>query len=164
VDERAAIQQALESNVKVDASRIEKVDGHWVIAVSTHSFASPISVRESLRVEVQLVPPPSITVSNPGESLLDIDLTEYEQSRFSRFTPPANEWEIRLCDLLSQITGRAAVGAEDELFDLGVDSFGTVQLCALLDERYGASLEMSEAYNAATARGISSLLRGRERI
>jgi hypothetical protein len=52
-----------------------------------------------------------------------------------KYSAPKNEAERQLCSIMAEVLKVPKVGADDDFFDLGGDSFGAMEMASLAEER-----------------------------
>jgi amino acid adenylation domain-containing protein len=79
----------------------------------------------------------------------------YKPQAVSRdYEPPRGDVETRLANLWQEILKVDSVGANDDFFELGGDSFKAIRIAA----RFGVELEVPDVYNLRTIRNIANKL------
>ena len=74
-------------------------------------------------------------------------------------TPPRDELERRLLDHVQDRTGLGPIGVDQDLFELGVDSFTAIELLVHLEEEYGVSFPASSWIDLATIADLARAVR-----
>nr|WP_308309735.1 condensation domain-containing protein [Streptomyces sp. CHD11] len=67
----------------------------------------------------------------------------------------------RLCELAAEVLGRTAVGADDDLFDLGCDSLTALRLTGRIEADTDARLDVSAVFRHRTPRALAAALTAR---
>ncbi|MEU3100296.1 amino acid adenylation domain-containing protein [Streptomyces griseoflavus] len=67
----------------------------------------------------------------------------------------------RLCDLAADILGRTAVGADDDVFDLGCDSLTALRLVGRIEAELDTGLDVSAVFRHRTPRALAAALTAR---
>jgi len=75
------------------------------------------------------------------------------------FMPPHDAYERDLTVMCETILGVHPIGVRDDLFDLGLDSLGAVQLVAHIDKVYGEDLPPATLFHSPTVAQLAMILR-----
>jgi acyl carrier protein len=164
-DQAFQIEQALRAHPDVDDVRVCEVDGHRVAAVAPRGFASATELREY--AFQRLGAPADDLGVTLVETTGDIDVEALavrlagRPQDLSRFRGPASATERWLCERLAARLRVVRVGAEDDLFDLGVDSHDAIALLAEISERFAVDLPLEALYRSPTLRALAAELSAR---
>ncbi|MCV7012892.1 non-ribosomal peptide synthase/polyketide synthase [Mycolicibacterium madagascariense] len=74
--------------------------------------------------------------------------------------PPRTAAEERLCRLFADVLGVAAVGVDDDFFDLGGHSLLSIRLIGLVRAELGAEMSLKHVFDAPTPAALAALLAG----
>jgi acyl carrier protein len=108
---------------------------------------------------VQVVPLPAIPRSADGavDRGKVIDFMR-RPGTVLRYEPPGNDTERALVDLVLTLLPDARVSITDTLGALGGDSVVTVELAALVSERFGVEIEAHALFTAGSLHELASLI------
>ncbi|MFD3624607.1 condensation domain-containing protein, partial [Streptomyces sp. NPDC058698] len=67
----------------------------------------------------------------------------------------------RLCELAAEVLGRTAVGADDDVFDLGADSLTALRLAGRIEAELDVGLDVSAVFRHRTPRALAAALTAR---
>ncbi|MBO5558447.1 amino acid adenylation domain-containing protein [Ruminococcus sp.] len=70
-----------------------------------------------------------------------------------KYSAPKNEAERQLCSIMAEVLKVPKVGADDDFFDLGGDSFGAMEMASLAEER-GIYFSVRSVYERRTVRRL----------
>ena len=76
----------------------------------------------------------------------------------SEYVSPSNSYEHRLTRLIESILSFFPIGIKDNLFDLGINSMLTVQLCSLVHQEFKIELNLQDVYDYPTISELSELI------
>lgn len=74
------------------------------------------------------------------------------------YAPPEGELEATVAEIWGQVLGFDRIGAHDNFFDLGGDSFLATRLAARLREELGIDLPVARLYEGTTVRALARIL------
>ena len=74
------------------------------------------------------------------------------------YTPPRDEHEQVLADILTQILGVERVGVQDNIFELGADSLSVTEFLAAIHDRFGANLQYGTLVESLTVEALARRL------
>jgi amino acid adenylation domain-containing protein/non-ribosomal peptide synthase protein (TIGR01720 family) len=92
------------------------------------------------------------TLSNGKADRNQLRATYRPQAVSRDYEPPRGDVETRLASLWQEILKVDSVGANDDFFELGGDSFKAIRIAA----RFGVGLEVPDVYNLRTIRNIAN--------
>nr|MCR5236995.1 amino acid adenylation domain-containing protein [Lachnospiraceae bacterium] len=72
--------------------------------------------------------------------------------------PAENEKQETILGIVKEVIGDVKIGITTDLFAVGLSSLGCIRLCALLAEKFGRSITISELFENKTIRDIEKLL------
>ncbi len=99
----------------------------------------PLGVRGKL--DRSALPPPPDTVEHP-------------------YREPADDRERALAAIFTEVLGLERVGADDDFFDLGGDSFAVVELVAAVAEEFGTEIDVTTVLEAPTVATLTRHVAG----
>jgi acyl carrier protein len=137
--------------------------GRWIVAIRSGGGVSPVEYRnltwEHLGADT---PAPVIVMADPSAVELTTETVEQTPAeRRSVYLAARDDVEEYVCAVAAEATQTAAVGAEDDLFDLGADSLALIEISTAVFEKYGVRLEMQEVFEAGDPAGVSRLVHAR---
>jgi thioesterase domain-containing protein/acyl carrier protein len=73
-------------------------------------------------------------------------------------TPPRDERERVLCEILADLLGLPAIGVHENVFDLGMTSLVAMRTAVTLEQRFGTELSLAAVIAAPTVAGLARKL------
>ncbi|MCR5212495.1 MAG: amino acid adenylation domain-containing protein, partial [Lachnospiraceae bacterium] len=73
---------------------------------------------------------------------------------------PENEIQEKILSVVKDVIGDVPVGITSDIFALGLSSVGCIRLCALLSEKFGKNIKVSDVFGKASVVEIEKLLGG----
>jgi phthiocerol/phenolphthiocerol synthesis type-I polyketide synthase E len=160
---------------KVDVASVTDTVSAPVSPGSASGAISPSDGADAFRRLVAAEVAPQVAVSaTPLDSLiktaLKLDYKAVERGLAAQEAPRAgavapagltvarNEGERLVAEIFGELLGKAAVGADEDFFELGGDSLIAVQLIAFLRKRFGVRIPMRRFFADPTVAGIASLV------
>ncbi|MQY27936.1 non-ribosomal peptide synthetase [Nocardia aurantia] len=130
--------------VEAAALDVEQVRGHVAKHLPAHMVPSSVTVLERIpltpvgKLDLAALPQPQLTVAVARE--------------------PETEAERLVAQVMSELLGAEAVGADDSFFDVGGNSLLATQLVARLTAATGTRLEVRTVFTTPTVAGLAALL------
>ncbi|MGX1131979.1 acyl carrier protein [Streptomyces glaucescens] len=136
----------------------------WVVAIRSNGAVGAVEYRnliwEHLGTDGTA---PAIVLTDPS-SVGELTAAVVEQAapeQRSLYVAARDEVEEFVCGIVAAATETSAVGADDDLFDLGADSLVLIEVTTAIFERYEVRLEMQEVFEAGSPAKISDLVKAR---
>lgn len=79
--------------------------------------------------------------------------------RAKDITPPENEMQRQIFDIVSDVIGNKNFGIDTDLFEAGLTSIGTIKLNVSLGETFNAPIKIKDINNNATVRKLEAFLK-----
>ncbi len=79
------------------------------------------------------------------------------------YTPPENDTQKKICELLAGIVGHTSFGADTDFFEAGLTSVGSIKFLVLLTNAFGAAVTTKTLREYGTARKLEEYLRTAEK-
>ncbi|WP_228045362.1 acyl carrier protein [Rhodococcus pyridinivorans] len=136
----------------------------WIVAIQSSGTVSLVDYRNRTWAHLGAdATAPVILEANPS-AIGALTMTFVEQApphRRSIYVGARDDIEEFVCKTLAVATENAAVGVDDDLFDLGADSLVLIEVATSIFEQYGVRLEIQEVFEAGTPAQISQLVKAR---
>ncbi|HET6762465.1 MAG TPA: amino acid adenylation domain-containing protein, partial [Longimicrobiaceae bacterium] len=171
--EPAEVESALAAHPSVSAARVGGRDGEDSARLIAYLVAAPgaqvkeAELRRHLRERLPEAFVPGIYVVLPRMPLtpngkLDVgalpDPAQAQAAAPRAHVPPRTRAEQVMAGVWAEILGRAEVGATDDFFELGGNSFLAVRLMSRIQKQFGQRLPLAALIGAGTVEGMARLL------
>ena len=98
---------------------------------------------------------------NSPEEILGKLLEKRARPDIAEYAAPTDALEQAMCELWSSVLLLESVGRNDNILDLGADSFHMAVLGARLTESYGLEVQVGDFFEHATVADLVTFLRAR---
>lgn len=99
--------------------------------------------------------------NSPEEEVLDRLLEKRARPNIGEYAAPRNELERAVCELWAGVLLLEKVGRDDDILDLGADSFHMAVIGARLSESYGLEIQVGDFFEFVTVADMVVFLRAR---
>lgn len=139
-----------------EVSHIDDIDGAIQQIVSGHNASLP-TFKRIMRVRVRRNPFKKTSSRKiiRDQYFADRDSEAEEAARRSK---PENEAQEAIAKLVAQALGHERFGMDTDLYEAGLDSFGSTVLMSSIADEMGANITFSELMDNATVRKIEALV------
>jgi len=99
--------------------------------------------------------------NSPEEEILEKLLEKRARPDIGEYAAPRDELERTVCELWSGVLLLERVGRDDNILDLGADSFHMAVIGARLAESYGLEIQIGDFFEFVTVADMVVFLRAR---
>ena len=99
---------------------------------------------------------------NSPDELLEQLLERQSRPDIGEYAAPRDDLERAVCEIWSSVLLVDRVGRDDNIFDLGADSFHMAMIGARLIESYGLEIQIADFFEYVTVVEMAAFLRARQ--